>query len=235
MNTRQLLLGMSALLGATGLLWAGAQTPAPLPPPVIMGPRVQPAKTTPAATAAPAKPAVVWCPACRGRKTVGAEVEGACRSCNGTGKTISGFAKTESTCTFCKGGGKVMSIVAQPCATCQSKGVLDAAYFEQFVGCTNCNGTKILEEETTLKCSACGGAGKMVKTSGISLNSKGGKSGGKGFGSSLGASSSAEQACPFCSATGTITKRVQKPCATCFGAGVVPPPPPPPPAPSSGG
>ena len=234
MNTRYLLLGTALLLGAGCFLRCNAQTPAPLPPPVFVAPKAKPVEIKPAPAVA-AKPTIVWCPACRGRKTIGTEVEGPCRTCTGTGKTVSGFAKTESACSFCKGNGKVLNIVQQPCTACQSKGVLDAALFEQFVACTNCNGEKVLEMEATGPCTTCNGSGKVTKSTGASMGSKSGKSGGKGFGSSLGANAAAqEQPCPFCGATGTVTKKVRKACPVCHGAGVVPPPPPPP-APSAGG
>ncbi|MCX7007451.1 MAG: hypothetical protein NTY53_09430 [Kiritimatiellaeota bacterium] len=224
MKTRYLLLGMTALYSVAGCSWCRAQTPPThLPAPIIVAPKPMALKPAPVVVNTNvAKPAVVWCPACRGRKTVGVEVEGPCRSCNGTGKIVSGFAKTEAACNFCKGSGKVINLVPQPCPVCQAKGTLASAVVEQFIACTNCNGTKVLEIETST------GGGSFA----------GGSSGGKS-GASMGSSLSANVAtqelpCPFCNATGKIDKKVKKACPVCYGAGIVPPPPPPP-QPSAGG
>jgi len=222
MNTRYLLLGMAVLLGAGTLSICRAQTPAqPLPVPIIVAPKpMAPKAAVEVVETTVSKPKMVWCPACRGRKTVGVETEGQCRSCAGTGKLKSGLSKTESVCNFCKGSGKAITMIPKPCPVCQAKGVLDAAIVEQFVSCTNCNGAKVLEVVTEIKCPTCGGTGKVVK--GIS---GGGSFGGKGGGSSM--SMTQEQPCPFCNASGTMEKKVRKVCPTCFGAGIVPPPPPP--------
>lgn len=222
MNTKYLLLGMAVVLAAGSLSFCRAQTPPqPLPVPLIVPPK--PALPKPVAEVVAtnvARPKMVWCPACRGRKTVGVETEVACRSCAGTGKLKSGLSKAETVCNFCKGSGKTISLIPKPCPVCQAKGVLDAKIVEQFVSCTNCNGAKVLEVVTEIKCPTCGGTGKVVK--GIS---GGGSFGGKGGGSSM--SMTQEQPCPFCNASGTMEKKVRKVCPTCFGAGIVPPPPPP--------
>ena len=220
MKKRYVLIGVAALLGAAGFAWCRAQTPPQhLPVPLVVAPRPMAAKSAPEVATNAVRPAFVWCPACRGRKTVGVEAEGPCRSCAGTGKTKSGFSKTEADCNFCKGTGKVFGLVQQPCPACQAKGVLSAALVEEFIACTNCSGAKMLEEEVAMKCVTCGGAGKIVKsTMGGSFGGKGGKGG-----------STQEQPCPFCGATGTAVKKVTRACPSCFGAGVIPPPPPPPP------
>jgi DnaJ-class molecular chaperone len=232
MTIRSRVLGVAALLGAAGFSWCGAQ--APLPPPVIMAPKPIIKQTEVVVTNA-AKPAIVWCPTCRGRKTVGVEVEGNCRTCNGTGKVVSGFAKTEAPCSYCKGAGKVLNIVQNPCPSCGGKGQLRNEYFEQFIACTNCNGTKVFETNVTVKCATCDGAGKIVKKAGASGGFGSGGSGGKKMGSKLMANVAAqEQPCPFCGSTGTVDKQIRKDCPTCYGAGLLPPPPPPPPPPKDG-
>jgi DnaJ-class molecular chaperone len=220
---------MLFMIAALGLLAAPqvhAQAGTPLPPPVITAPKAV-VKQPPAATTT-AKPKAVWCPSCRGRKTVGVDAEVNCRSCNGTGKITTGFTKTETACNFCKGTGKVINIVQQQCPVCQAKGVLDAAVFEQFIGCTNCTGQKVVELDTQVSCNACLGAGKIVKAGGSSFGSSGGfgSRGGKS-GASV-SSAPQEQPCQFCNGTGKVDKRVTKACPTCYGAGVIAPPPPPP-------
>jgi DnaJ-class molecular chaperone len=232
MNTRYLLtIAIAMVFGGPAVPQGRAQTPQHLPPPVITAPRPI-VKPPPAVVATNvAKPKAVWCPACRGRKTTGVEVEGACRSCNGSGKVVSSFSKTETPCNFCKGTGKVINIVQQPCSLCQAKGTLATAVFEQFIGCTNCTGQKVIELDVSLTCTTCNGAGKIVKTtsSGGSFGSSGGFSGKSGGKSSVSSSSAPqEQACYFCNGAGKVDKRIKKPCPTCYGAGVMPPPPPPP-------
>lgn len=231
MKTLLLLSGLAILMGTGNLAPCAAQTPAHLPPPVIVAPKPQVPKT-PApepAVAAPAKPKNVWCPACRGRKTVGVEAELTCKTCAGTGKLKSGFGKVESDCTFCKGTGKVTGLVQEPCPVCKAKGILEGAVFEQFITCTNCSGSKLIETNLVSKCTTCNGAGKIVKSS---ISSGG--SFGKGKSSGASATVAQEQPCPFCGATGTVEKKTRVACPLCYGAGVVPPPPPPPPAPKDG-
>lgn len=232
MKKSYLLLGTAALLGVVGCLWCSAETPPQhLPVPIFVAPKPMAPKPGPeVASTNAARPTVVWCPTCRGRKTVGVEVLVACVSCGGTGKLKSGLSKTETTCNFCKGTGKALNTVQKPCPSCLAKGVLDSTVVEQFVACTNCNGAKMLEVTITSPCATCGGTGKAAKSSIGASGSFGGKSGGKGLGSSL--STQPDQPCPFCHGTGTAEKIVRKPCPVCFGAGIVPPPPPPPPPPS---
>lgn len=235
MKTRYLLIVAVAALGFVTSPPSHAQGPAHLPPPLITAPK--PVVKPPPAVAANnvAKPKIVWCPACRGRKTIGMEAEGNCRSCNGSGKVVSGFTKIETACNFCRGSGKVMNIVQQPCPMCQAKGTLESAVFEQYIGCTNCAGQKVLETEASVTCVTCNGAGKIVKTTSSGGFGSSGSFGSRGGKSGISASSSPqEQPCTFCNATGKVDKRIRKTCPTCYGTGVIPPPPAPDAPPADG-
>ena len=234
MKAQLLLIAMAALIGAGNVAPCSAQTPAQhLPPPVVVAPKPGVPVLTPAMKAAAAAAAsnqvarakFIRCPVCRGNKTMPVNVEVACTSCAGTGKTKSSFTKTEGDCNFCRGTGKVTRAVARPCPLCKVVGTLDAAVFEQFIGCPDCQGAKMIETNFVAKCTSCNGAGKIVKSS---ISSSGGSFGGKKGG---GASVSQEQPCPFCGATGTVEKKLQLPCSKCYGVGMIPPPPPPPAAP----